>query len=76
MDYFILSIFSSSAAIKGGSLTAHEKEQLQQFLKEYILKVLGNQKVLLDCGHYIHDYEYERIALKSKEFIKNVILVK
>jgi hypothetical protein len=29
MDYFILSIFSSSAAIKGGSLTVHEKEQWQ-----------------------------------------------
>jgi hypothetical protein len=38
--------------------------------------VPGIQKVLLDCGHYIHDYEYERIAFKSKEFIKSVILVK
>ncbi|HDK7167116.1 hypothetical protein EXQ31_06030 [Clostridium botulinum] len=76
MNYFILSIFSSSAAIKGGYLTAYEKEQWQQSLKEYILKVLGIQKVLLDCGHYIHDYEYERIVFKRKEFIKSVILVK
>ncbi|WP_243150513.1 hypothetical protein [Clostridium sporogenes] len=76
MNYFILSIFSGSAAIKGGSLTAYEKEQWQQSLKEYILKVPGSQKVLFDCDHYIHDYKYERIALKSKEFINNIILVK
>lgn len=62
--------------ISNGNGTGWEKEQWQQSLKEYISKVPVSQQVLFDCGHYIHNYEYERIALKSKEFIKNIILVK
>lgn len=62
--------------ISNGNGTGWEKEQWQQSLKEYISKVPVSQQVLFDCGHYIHNYEYERIALKSKEFIKNIIFVK
>ncbi|ACA55024.1 hypothetical protein CLK_3597 [Clostridium botulinum A3 str. Loch Maree] len=38
-----------------------------------ISEVPVSQQVLFDCGHHIHDYEYERITLESKEFIKNII---
>ena len=26
------------------------------------------QIIYLDCGHYVHDFEYERIAAEIKEF--------
>ncbi|BDB00340.1 alpha/beta fold hydrolase [Clostridium botulinum] len=62
--------------ISNGNGTGWKKEQWQQSLKEYISKVPVSQQVLFDCGHYIHNYEYERIALESKEFIKNIVLAK
>ncbi|NNU77382.1 alpha/beta hydrolase [Clostridium estertheticum] len=62
--------------ISNGKGTGWEKEQWRQYLTQYISKVPKGQKVLLDCGHYIHNYEYETIALKSKEFINNVRRVK
>jgi hypothetical protein len=27
------------------------------------------QLIKLDCGHYVHDFEYERISSDMKEFI-------
>ncbi|MBX4258375.1 alpha/beta hydrolase [Clostridium estertheticum] len=62
--------------ISNGKGTGWEKEQWRQYLIQYISKVPKGQKVLLDCGHYIHNYEYETIALKSREFINNVRRVK
>lgn len=32
-----------------------------------------SQQVLLDCGHYIHDYKYETIAAQSKIFITKIM---
>ena len=26
----------------------------------------------LDCGHYVHDFEYERISAQIKEFIETL----
>lgn len=62
--------------ISNGNGTGWEKEQWQQYLIEYISRVPESQQVLLNCGHYVHDYEYETIALQSKNFINNVIRVK
>ena len=28
--------------------------------------------IQLDCGHYVHDFEYERISADMKEFIENL----
>jgi pimeloyl-ACP methyl ester carboxylesterase len=59
--------------ISNGDGTGWEKEQWQKYSTEYISRVPGGQQVLLDCGHYIHDYEYETIASQSKDFLNNII---
>lgn len=59
--------------ISNGKGTGWEKEQWQESLKEYISKVPGGQKVMLDCGHYVHDYEYERIASITKKYINHIV---
>lgn len=60
--------------ISNGNGTGWEKEQWQQYLIDYASGIAENQKIILDCGHYVHDYEYEEIASRSKEFLNNIIL--
>ena len=62
--------------ISNGEGTGWEKKEWQRYLIQYVSKVPGGQKVLLNAGHYIHDYEYETIALKSNKFIKSIMPVK
>jgi len=59
--------------ISNGDNTGWEKEQWKKYLIDYISRVPESQQVLLDCGHYVHDYEYETIARKSKDFLNKVI---
>lgn len=59
--------------ISNGDGTGWEKEQWEKYLTEYISGVPESQHVLLDSGHYIHDYEYETIASKSKSFLNKII---
>ena len=37
--------------------------------KNYASKLSNAQCVKLDCPHYIHDYRYDEISNKIKEFI-------
>jgi hypothetical protein len=32
----------------------------------------NGQLIKLDCGHYVHDFEYERISKDMKEFIEEL----
>lgn len=58
--------------ISNGEGTGWEKEQWQKHLIEYISAVPKGQQVLLDCGHYVHDYEFDTIASQSKDFLSNI----
>lgn len=60
--------------ISNGKDTGWDKKQWQKYLMGYISGVPESQYVLLNCGHYIHDYEYETIMVESKKFLDNVIL--
>ncbi|WP_454053147.1 hypothetical protein [Clostridium sp. Marseille-Q7071] len=60
--------------ISNGDGTGWEKGQWQKYLIEYVSRIPESQQVLLDCGHYVHDYEYETIAYQSKEFLNKVVV--
>lgn len=62
--------------ISNGKGTGWDKEQWKKYLTEYISRMSKSEYVLLDCDHYVHDYEYEAIAVRSKKFLNTVILVK
>ncbi|WP_295129006.1 alpha/beta hydrolase [Ruminococcus sp.] len=54
-----------------GSDSAMGKEEWRRIQKDYIDKVPQGRQVLLDCPHYVHDYEYDRISREIKEFLKH-----
>lgn len=58
-------LFLSDAS--GG--TGFDKETWRRIPKEYIGDVIGAEYIELDCPHYIHDYEYERISKEIKSFL-------
>ncbi|WP_291578911.1 alpha/beta fold hydrolase [Clostridium sp. UBA6640] len=60
--------------ISNGDDTGWEKGQWRKYLIDYVSRVHESQQVLLDCGHYVHDYEYETIANQSKKFLSKVIV--
>lgn len=53
----------------GSGGTGFDKETWRSIPKEYISQVNGGDYIELDCPHYIHDHEYEKIAEKITEFI-------
>lgn len=53
----------------GSGGTGFDKETWRSIPKEYISQVNGGDYIELDCPHYIHDHEYEKIAEKMIEFI-------
>lgn len=40
--------------------------------QERFAEKMGSEIVYLNCGHYIHNYEYELISEASKEFLKSL----
>lgn len=53
----------------GSGGTGFDKETWRSIPKEYISQVSGGNYIELNCPHYIHDHEYEKIAEKMIEFI-------
>ncbi|HBE77844.1 MAG TPA: alpha/beta hydrolase [Firmicutes bacterium] len=47
----------------------YSKEVWQGFQISYLSKVANSQYVLLDCGHYVQDFEPDTVAQKIKDFI-------
>ncbi|MDE7294450.1 MAG: alpha/beta hydrolase, partial [Oscillospiraceae bacterium] len=56
--------------ISDGSGTGFEKDEWRRIAEEYISHIPGGRFIELDCPHYVHDYEYERIADEMREFIE------
>lgn len=49
--------------------TGFDKETWRRIPKEYISDAEFGKYVELDCPHYVHDYEYERISEEIKNFL-------
>lgn len=56
--------------ISDGSGTGFEKDEWRRIAEEYISHIPGGRFIELDCPHYVHDYEYERIADEMEAFIE------
>ena len=51
----------------GKQVSANWIENAKRFAKQ-----MNAETVFLDCGHYIHHYESERISEKIKGFVKQI----
>ena len=54
----------------GSGGTGFTKEKWRSILKEYISNHNNASCIELDCPHYIHDYEYQRISEEIRSFIR------
>lgn len=59
--------------ISNGKGTGWKSEEWRTYLVDYIEQSPKNQYIQLNCSHYVHDIEYERIAKESRDFISNSI---
>ena len=57
----------------GSGGTGFDKETWRSIPEEYISQVHGGEYVELDCPHYVHDHEYEKISERIKEFLQGLI---
>ena len=57
----------------GSGGTGFDKETWRSIPEEYISQVQGGEYVELDCPHYVHDHEYEKISERIKEFLQGLI---
>lgn len=49
--------------------TGFDKETWRRIQEKYISEVESGKYIELDCPHYVHDYEYERISEEIKSFL-------
>ena len=49
--------------------TGFDKETWRRIQEKYISEVESGKYIELDCPHYVHDYEYERISEEIKKFL-------
>lgn len=54
----------------GSGGTGFEKEAWRKIPIDYLSQVDGGRYVVLDCPHYVHDYEYERISKEIAAFLQ------
>ena len=57
----------------GSGGTGFDKETWRSIPEEYISQVQGGEYVELNCPHYVHDHEYEKISERIKEFLQGLI---
>ena len=50
--------------------TGFDKETWRRIQEKYISEVESGKYIELDCPHYVHDYEYERISEEIKSFLR------
>lgn len=52
----------------GSGGTGFDMETWRQISKEYLSMAQNGGFIELDCPHYVHDYEYERISKEIRSF--------
>ncbi|MCM1063983.1 MAG: alpha/beta hydrolase [Eubacterium sp.] len=53
----------------GSDGTGFDTETWRRIPKEYLAGSVGGKYIELDCPHYVHDHEYERISDEIRRFI-------
>ena len=53
----------------GSGGTGFDMETWRQIPKDYLSMAQNARFIELDCPHYVHDYEYERISKEIKSFL-------
>lgn len=51
--------------------TGFDEETWRKIQIDYISKINGGKYIELDCPHYVHDYEYDRISESIVEFLSS-----
>jgi len=54
----------------GSGGTGFDEETWRRIPKEFISDFENAKYVELDCPHYVHDYEYDKINLEIRDFLK------
>lgn len=52
-----------------GDGTGMDIRKWREHQVDFLARVHGSQQVFLDSGHYLHNYEHESIAAKSRDFL-------
>lgn len=55
-----------------GNGTGWSEEGWKNFQYDYIYENKKGQLISLECSHYVHDYEYKKIAEDKKAFIREI----
>ncbi len=58
--------------VSNGSGTGWNEEEWCGYQKSYIENVVNGKLIKLDCPHYVHDYEYERISEEIGRFLEGI----
>ncbi len=61
-------LFISNAS--GG--TGFDEETWRKTAIDYVSQVKGGKYIELDCPHYVHDYEYEKISEETVKFLTDI----
>ena len=56
----------------GSGGTGFDMETWRQIPKDYLSMTQNGRFIELDCPHYIHDYEYEKISKEMKSFLDTI----
>jgi len=55
--------------VSNGSGTGWNEEEWCGYQESYLVNVANGKLINLDCPHYVHDYEYERISEEIRVFL-------
>lgn len=55
--------------ISNGTGTGWDREAWVSYQKDYLKNVKDGKAIELECAHYIHDYEYQRISEEIKVYL-------
>lgn len=55
--------------VSNGRGTGWDEEEWREYQNSYIEHVENGKLINLDCSHYVHDYEYERISEEIRVFL-------
>lgn len=58
--------------VSNGSGTGWNEEEWCAYQENYIENVVNGKLIKLDCPHYVHDYEYERISDEIGRFLEKI----
>ncbi|WP_132283214.1 alpha/beta fold hydrolase [Natranaerovirga hydrolytica] len=58
--------------VSNGEDTGWDEEKWKSYPKEFISQLSEGQLIELDCAHYIHNIEYERIEVEIRQYLKEI----